>query len=138
MIDLDQLIPGQSRWKWEDALLHRQWKCSVFPTNEQYSNIIKMARILEWVENRVKQPLTITDFLRVNAYNSLVGGSPNSSHIQGQAVDFVVFGRPSPDIRQLLLPELDRLQIRMENKDTPHVHIDCKPVQAGGSRYFIP
>lgn len=138
MIDLDQLIPGQSRWKWEDAVLHRQWKCSVFPTNEQYSNIIKMARILEWVENRVKQPLTITDWLRVPAYNVLVGGSPSSAHMLGMAVDFVVFGRPSPDIRQLLIPELDRLQIRMENKETVHVHIDVKSPGPNGNRFFVP
>lgn len=60
----------------------------------------------EWIEPRLKplvrdlemiravfdRPLRVTSAYRTPAHNAAVGGAPNSQHVQGQAVDFVVDG----------------------------------------------
>ena len=65
---------------------------------------------------------------------------PESPHKTGHAVDFHIVGFEGPEgcakIRAVLLPELEALGIRMEDRDGGWVHLDDLPVIH--SRFFKP
>lgn len=65
---------------------------------------------------------------------------PNSPHKTGHAIDFHVIGYEGPagcaKIRQMLLPHLEELGLRMEDLNGGWVHLDDLPVVH--SRFFKP
>lgn len=65
---------------------------------------------------------------------------PNSPHKTGHAIDFHIVGFEGKagcaKIRELLLPHLEELGLRMENLDGGWVHLDDLPVI--NSRFFKP
>lgn len=70
-------------------------------------------------------------------YNILVGGAAHSAHISGLAMDWDFGMMNCDEIRAKVLPELDRLGLRMENAPgTNWVHLDLNPPNP--NRYFIP
>lgn len=76
---------------------------------------------------------------RPQAYNALVGGAERSAHMaldNCAAIDFHVDGMTCDEVRAFLLPELDGLDLRMENKPgSSWVHLDNKPT-FGRERFF--
>ena len=58
--------------------------------------------------------------------------TPRSAHLTAEGVDWSVVGRRTAKdcaaIRKLLLPELERLGVRMEANQGAWIHIDVKPV----------
>lgn len=133
MIDLNELIPGQTRFKWSDALYLHRWHTYCEPNEAQKENIIKVCEKLNLIWDLVG-PFHITSFLRPEAYNTFIGGAKNSCHLQGMACDFF------PEIgvdkaKNLLIPKLEEWNIRMERNTDIWVHIDLK-FPGPSSRYF--
>ena len=72
------------------------------------------------------RPMTITSGYRDVAYNTVIGGSPNSAHILGQAVDVAVSGNLAYDlIRMAMLHGFTGIGVAQRG---PHnkrfIHID--------------
>lgn len=106
--------------------------------NYQY-NLIKLFETMDKVRETVKKPIIVHVAYRPPEYNALIGGATKSAHMTGQACDFHVLGMSCDEVRTLLLPELERLKIRMEDKPgSSWVHIDIKAVVPGGVRFFKP
>jgi hypothetical protein len=126
-------------FRWHHALYHPQWESHVFPTQNEYDNILKMALRLERVRKVFKRDITVLSWLRRPKYNKMIGGAKHSAHINGLAVDFIVDGMKAHDTRLQLIPHLETLKIRMEKLDPNQhwVHIDLKEPGITG-RYFVP
>ncbi len=75
------------------------------PTAEQLERVIHTAHQMEIVRAALnRKPIRINSWLRVDAVNKAVGGSPTSEHKDGAAVDFTcaAFGTPLEICRALL------------------------------------
>ena len=106
-------------------------------TKETQDNVTKVAKVLDSIKTLLNREITIDCWWRPVAYNALpsIGGTPNSAHIKGLAVDFKVVGMTADEVREKLLPHLEALGIRMENKPgSSWIHIDLMPPNP--HRYF--
>lgn len=143
-MELDDLIDGSIYFRWREALWCPRWGVYVFPTPEQKQNIIKTAKVMDAIRNRLGKPIVVTSWLRPNKYNEWsfpygVGGAKNSAHCEGKACDFQVVTMNCDEVRLLLLPLLPHLGIRMERLDGSNwVHIDIRNPGPEGNRYFYP
>lgn len=83
---------------------------------------LKLEKIRELLGAR---PIKVINAYRPPAYNKLVGGAANSYHMKGGAIDFVVIGMDCDMVRNLLIPHLVDLGLRMEDRPgSDWVHID--------------
>jgi hypothetical protein len=133
---LDQNIDGIKYFKWSEALWLPSWGIYAVPNDQIAKNIVEVAKKMDLIREYFDSPVICTSWYRPEAYNEAIGGAKASAHLDAKAVDFIVSGIPSYRVREALKGELECLDIRMEDKDTPHVHIDINPV--GNKRYFIP
>ena len=53
-------------------------------------NIITLANNIQIIRNEINKPIRINSGFRTISYNSQVGGSPHSQHLQGKAGDLSV------------------------------------------------
>lgn len=122
------------------------------PNLQQKTAIVEMAQHMDMVREFLGGPIIVHCWLRptvINApdsphngqnYNKMVGGSEDSWHTLGLAVDFHVRGLDDADgckiIRDKLVPKLAEFNIRMEDKIGPWVHVDRGYV--GHNRFFKP
>lgn len=68
--------------------------------------------ILQPLRNFLGQPIVITSGYRMAEVNKLVGGSPTSQHLVGQAADFTIKGYVSQYLAQeSLLVAISRLKL---------------------------
>lgn len=68
------------------------------PNVEISANLVTLAQRLEEVRHVLyDRPIRITSGYRCPRLNKLVGGSPNSAHMQGLAADFVCPGFGDPE-----------------------------------------
>ena len=51
-----------------------------------------ITNVLQPIRNAIKKPMIITSGYRCAKLNKIVGGKPNSQHLKGQAVDFIING----------------------------------------------
>lgn len=101
----------------------------------------KMEAIRILLGNR---PIHVHCMYRPEMYNKIIGGSTKSQHMIGNACDFsLVGGSTNKDcdmVRETLKPELENLNIRMEDvsdkSNRAWVHIDLKVPSP--NRYFKP
>jgi len=137
-IDLNKLVPGCKYFRWKEVLFLPQWGIHCFPTDIQYLNLIRITQKLDTIRKYLNQPIHVTSGLRPSKYNELIGGARHSAHKLGQALDFQVRKIKCDRVRELLEPNLDDWNIRMEKKPGSNwIHIDSRePGQSG--RYFIP
>ena len=136
-IDLNDNIPGSANFYWSEALYLGSLGSHVFPRDsEVYDNIIKTTKIMEYIRELIDCPVRITSFYRPEKYNKHIGGSIKSAHIQGLACDFVPIGEDLQECTRLLIPHLEKLNIRMEKHSGNWIHIDLMPVI--NNRYFKP
>ena len=92
--------PGNGKpsihFTWEEAVIttHREIQ-NILPESLK-SAIISTADHLEIVRGILKVPIHILSWYRCPELNTAVGGTPNSQHMQGTAVDFHAseFGSP--------------------------------------------
>jgi len=136
-----------------EALWLPSWRVYHEPSEEEQSEIVKTANIMEAIREYLQLPINVHCWMRptaVNApgtswdgknYNEFVGSkASHSPHIFGRAVDFHVSGHQGPEecekIRQRLMPKLEEWEIRMEDIDGAWIHIDTNPVSS--QRFFKP
>lgn len=81
--------------------------------SEEYKNLLHLAGVLEMVRVALNsKPVLISSGYRSPHVNSAVGGSKNSTHMQGLAVDFICPGFGTPlEICQRLEPRMAELSI---------------------------
>jgi len=123
------------------------WGIHHIPSDDEKANLIRQAQKMDQIRDFVGKPVNIHCWIRpgsVNCpgsqyhgqdYNAHVGGASHSAHKLGLATDWDC-GEDCDTTRQTLLPELDNLDIRMENHQGPWVHNDVMPPNP--NRYFIP
>jgi hypothetical protein len=132
-----------------ESLYLPKWHCYHEPTEEEKANILTLAAIADEVRDIVGKPFVVHCWIRPTQarvqgpyngknYNVLVGGARQSAHITGRAIDFHVEDVPCGEVRKLLVPELGRLKLRMEDMDGNWVHLDNKAPFPGQSRFFKP
>ena len=99
---LENQIYEGSHFYWSEALRGG----SRMPTEKrQVDNIIAIARMLDKIRAfNGNRPMVITSWLRPPHINRQVGGVPNSRHITGDGVDFVIPGANMYDIQEKLKP----------------------------------
>lgn len=143
-IDLDKLIPGSNYFRWRELLWCPKWLVYVFPTDEQYLNIISSVVQFDLVREYLGQPMTVVSGLRPMKYNDWlppfgVNGSKLSGHKRGNAMDFTIKKIKCNKVRDLLEPVLDDFDICMERlTDSNWIHIDTDPPRKNTGRYFVP
>ena len=77
-----------------EELIHTSTGLTNKPTNQVYYNLISTAKQLEQVRDLLKEPIHPTSGYRSEKVNKKVGGSTNSAHLYGYAVDFKLTKTP--------------------------------------------
>lgn len=116
------------------------------PTEEEKSNIIKLAERLDKARELLNKPFTVNVWIRPTTidpktgkqvdYNALVGGAKNSQHRLGLAVDLEVKGMVASEVRAALKPHLEEINLYMED-DVSWCHFQLSPPRSG-NRIFKP
>lgn len=137
-----------------DATFLPSWGIYHTPNDSEKSNILKWAETMDKVRDFFQLPIIVHCWIRpevVNCpgsdrhgkdYNHQVGGAKSSAHIKGIATDFHVSTMNSSEdclkAREKLVnaKKLEELNIRMEKRDGPWLHLDSSPVKS--TRYFTP
>lgn len=143
-IKLSDKVPGCPSFKWSELLFLPKWDIFCYPSIEQAENLMHICQKLQIIRDMLSKPISITSALRPSNYNAWsdpygVGGAKKSAHTLGKAIDFIVIGMSSNDARAWLIPDLEKLEIRVENlPNSSWVHIDASDVGPSGNRYFLP
>ena len=113
------------------------------------NSLLFMFQKMDQIRELLNVPIIVHVAFRSVAYNCLVKGALNSSHIARAtniaAVDFHPLLEADNQVekcnlgRAIIMPDLEYLGLRMENGDNnPWIHLDCHPLPNGGSRFFKP
>ena len=137
-MELSDKIPGTS-FTWAQACYQPKWLLHVWPSSDQMKHIQESAQRLQKIKDLFpSKDLVITSWLRCEPYNLMIGGSVNSRHIKGMAVDFYIKGVSIKDVQAVLEPKLNELNICMERGTKTWVHIDTGSPRQMSGRYFYP
>ncbi len=97
---MTDLAPGMitENFSWQEAVIttHREIT-NVYESSAVMDNIFKTAKAMEAVRKVLdSRPISINSWYRNQELNRAVGGSKNSDHMSGSAVDFICpkFGSP--------------------------------------------
>lgn len=71
------------------------------PTQQIFTNLQKIGTIMDTIRQYIKKPIKITSGYRCPKLNDFVGGSVNSQHMKGLAVDFQVVGLSNIGLKDL-------------------------------------
>ena len=127
--------------KWfcvHEAIYLPSWDVYAQPTEEQKVNILELAQVMDKVREIVNAPIIVGCWLRPVEYNKMIGGAKNSAHLSGKGVDFSVAGKSCDEVRALLLPHLEELNVRMEDKlGSNWIHLG-NDWSEGKTRFFKP
>jgi hypothetical protein len=102
------------------------------PNGIQLSNMKLLAeKVFEPVRNHFKRPIKVESFFRCKKLNSLIGGSINSQHMKGEAIDIDddYGGLNNADMFYYIVDnlEFDQLIWEFGNNDSPAwVHVSYK------------
>lgn len=125
--NLDELkkqpIDNSPYFKWSEALYLKQVNAYAIPSMSQAAEIMKLCKVLDKIRAHFNTPITITSWLRPEAYNKLIGGATFSHHRTGAAVDFIVMGLSSDYVRAELKKHPEITQGVSFETGIPHVHI---------------
>ena len=137
-LDLDELIPGCKYFRWKEVLWLNSWKVFVYPTDAQYLGMLEFAKRMDYVREYLGVPVIVTSGVRPHLYNQKIGGSFYSAHRLGRAMDFHTKKIPADRVREILLPILGDIPVRMEDLPGSNwVHIDNRD-PGKGNRFFKP
>lgn len=113
--------------------------CWYYPSMQERENITRVCRTLELIRTILDKPIVVHSLIRPEWYNQMVGGSKDSYHIKGLAVDFHVRGMTCDLVREVLKKHAEQLQICIEDAvGTSWVHIDLGTPRENGGRFFKP
>ena len=100
--------------------------------------IYALANKMEEVRAILNHPMYVLSCYRSPEYNHSQGIIPMDAHAQNCAMDFHCLPMACDDVKDILLPHLEALGLRMENngRGAGWVHLDTRPV--GNARYFLP
>jgi len=101
------------------------------PSLEQQMNIMKVATAMEPVRKHFNMPITVTSWLRPDAYNKMIGGATFSFHKSGLAIDFIIPGLTIEHVKRELINNKQLWPYRGENDTTTWIHVDL-----GGTNWF--
>jgi len=87
--------------------------------------------ILEPLREAIQTPIVITSGYRCKVLNTLVGGSKNSQHVKGEAVDFIIPGVSDDEvfskIKQLDLPYHQLINEYPSSPTGGWIHVSITP-----------
>ena len=113
----------QKRWKYfsEDEL-----RCQ--GTGEIHMDEKFMDKLIE-LREKLNQPMTISSGYRSEAHNIAIGGSKNSAHLKGCAVDVVCSGHLAYEIVKLAMElEFSGIGVKQNGVHAKRfIHIDTMP-----------
>lgn len=97
-------------------------------------------QVLEPLRQHVRQPMVISSRYRCPELNKLVGGSPTSQHLKGEAADIYI-----PDPKKLLSwynylkqSDISYDQLLLERKGNIFwLHVSCKPNPSKNRRQVL-
>lgn len=118
-----------ARFKVEDAInSHTATYLGIdnTPNDEQMKNICQAAEWLERVRFYLKFDLAINSWFRSPDLNKVLGGSPNSAHLHGWAIDFTCprFGNPYKVALAMQLSLIAYDQLILEFGEWVHISFD--------------
>lgn len=131
---LDEFIKSQTA---------ARWGIDNTPNETVLSNLYKTAAFMEEVRRICAAPIIISSGYRCMELNRKIGGSMNSQHMTGQAVDFTAKGQDPYDTIQILIASpLDYDQLILEYDSWVHISWSDKPrrqtleIDREGTRVF--
>ncbi len=119
-VKLSDPIPGTENFTWGEAT-HRGER---IPTAAHAQNIISLARRMQPYRRRSGRAWIISSWYRPEPWNTRAGGVPNSTHLTGMGVDFVV-DQDWGSIRAILSDWPGGFGIYPNS--TGHIHLDIGP-----------
>ena len=153
----DPSCPVSRYFKVKDALYLPQWKRLATPDDGlTYQGMIALEDLfarMDQVRDFLGVPIIVHCAYRPPGYNALVGGAKGSCHmaridegVKLAAVDFhaeveqVGQAEGCDVVKDALKPRLEAFGLRMEDNGelATWVHLDTRPVRAGGHRVFKP
>lgn len=105
------------------------------------SNLVNLAHSMETVRAFFGKPIVTHVALRPVEYNKTIPGAAlHSAHTEGKAMDFHVKDIDCATARKMIndAGKLEEWQMRMEDISGNWVHLDTRPLKAGGHRFFKP
>jgi len=140
----------------EEAIFLREWNrltVSADGLNDHVkAQLVRIfTEVMDPIRELIAKPIFIKSAYRPKAYNVAIGGAQFSAHMctaDYAAVDWWTDangdgqkdGKDCDDLKKLLMPKLESMQIRMEDNGAgaKWVHVDNRPVPNGGNRFFKP
>lgn len=99
------------------------------PSSDVLANLQKTAEMMERVRAVLGSPILISSGYRSAALNKAIGGSINSQHTKGQAVDFTSpgFGEPREIVEAIRKSDIPYDQLILEFGQWVHISFASKP-----------
>lgn len=98
--------------------------------------ILNTLQMAEQIRTLLQCPMIVTSLYRPPAYSPVVGGSAHDVHTKGVAIDFTTFPILSiEDAKNIIRPQMEALDIRMEAGTTDWIHIDRWEVGPSGREF---
>src|SRR6202453_2365598 len=101
IIELDHQIIAELPYTWRMALTQGATGVIATPSDYQTSNIVQLANDLIPIV-KLCGTFSINSWLRTPIHNTQVGGSPNSAHLLGAAVDLHPINNTVADCKALI------------------------------------
>lgn len=86
-------------------------------------NILKSAQFMQSVRDKVEKPIRILSCYRSPRVNRLVGGSRNSAHMKGLAIDFICPGLANKELAKIIQDNFKYDQLILEFPPNGWVHV---------------
>jgi hypothetical protein len=93
-------------------------------------NILKSAKFLQLVRDKLGKPIRVLSCYRSPAVNKAVGGSKTSAHMKGLAVDIQVDGMSNKALAEFIRDNFEYDQIILEFPPNGWVHVGIKTFTA--------
>ena len=94
------------------------------PPPEARANLQLLCNALEQVRALFGMPIVVSSAFRNEKVNRLIGGSPNSQHVQGLAADFTVIElSPRETVRRIMESTVPFDQLILEFDDWVHMSV---------------